>query len=85
MPLILTLVPIEWSCEAGQREAIAYSVWGLPAHKKTVITLRSGGWRIVRDAVVEFDQGKLYPSAEEAATALKVWIEGGEKPPEDQD
>jgi hypothetical protein len=31
---------------------------------------------VVRYALVEFDEGKLYPSAEAAASALKAWIEG---------
>ena len=36
---------------------------------------------MVRYARVEFDEGKLYPSAEEAVAALRAWIEGSEKPP----
>jgi hypothetical protein len=30
--------------------------------------------------LVEFDQGRLYSSTDEAAAALKAWIEGGEQP-----
>jgi len=29
--------------------------------------------------LVEFDEGKLYSSGEEALAALKSWLEGGEK------
>jgi hypothetical protein len=38
------------------------------------------GWRVVRETLVAFDQGRLYPSAEESAAALKAWIESGEQP-----
>jgi hypothetical protein len=31
--------------------------------------------------LVEFDEGKLYPSAEEAAAALRAWIEERQRPP----
>jgi hypothetical protein len=78
---MLTLLPIEWTRQAGSREAIAYKVCGLPADNRTIISMRPGGWRIVRDTLVEFDQGRLYSSAEEAMVALKGWIEGGEKAP----
>jgi hypothetical protein len=78
--LKLTLVPISWTRDSTPREAIAYSVYGLPSEKQTIISMRPGGWRVVRAALPEFDQGKLYPSAEEALAALKSWIEGGEKP-----
>ena len=82
MPLILTLVPIRWRRHAGTwEEPIAYIVEGLPATENAVISVRSGGWRVVRYARVEFDEGKLYPSAEEAVAALRAWIEGSEKPP----
>jgi hypothetical protein len=82
MPLSLTLVPTAWTREAGQREVIEYSVYGLPSEKQTVILMCPGGWRVIRDPLPEFDHGKLYPSAEEAAAVLKAWIEGGEKPAE---
>jgi hypothetical protein len=36
---------------------------------------------VVRYAWVEFDEGKLDPSAEEAVAALRAWIEGSERPP----
>jgi hypothetical protein len=81
MPPMLTLVPIAWTWEAGQNQAIAYSVYDLPSEKLTVISIGPGGWRVVRHAPVEFDQGKLYPSAEEAAAALKAWIQGESSPP----
>jgi hypothetical protein len=44
-----------------------------------------GRMAIVRDTLGEFDQGRIYPSAEEALTALKAWIESGEKPPKTED
>ena len=77
MPLSVTLVPAVWTWEAGQREAIAYNVYGLPPEHQIVIAMRPGGWRVVRDALPEFDQGRLYSTAEEALAALKAWIEGG--------
>ena len=80
MPLSLTLVLTAWTREAGQREVIEYGVYGLPSEKQTVILMCPGGWRVIRGAQPEFDEGKLYPSAEEALAALKAWIEGGEKP-----
>jgi hypothetical protein len=80
MPLRLTLVPISWTRDSASREVIAYSVYGLPSEKQTVISIRQGGWRVVRGTLPEFDQGKLYPSPEEALAALKAWTEGGEKP-----
>jgi hypothetical protein len=80
MPRSLTLVPTAWTREAGQREVIEYGVYGLPSEMRTVILMCPGGWRVIRDPLPEFDQGRLYSSAEEAAAALKVWIEGGEKP-----
>jgi hypothetical protein len=80
MPLSLTQLPIEWMRRAGIAEAIAYSVCGLPSERHTVISICPGGWRIVRDPLPEFDQGKVYSSAEEAAAALRAWIEGGEQP-----
>jgi hypothetical protein len=83
MPLMLTLLPIEWTRHAGIGEAIAYSVCGLSSDKRTIISMCPGGWRIVRDTLVEFDQGRLYSSAEEAMAALKGWIEAGESPPKD--
>jgi hypothetical protein len=42
--------------------------------------MRPGGWQVVRYTLGEFDQGRIYPSAEEALAGLKAWIEGGEKP-----
>jgi hypothetical protein len=39
-----------------------------------------GGWRIVRYTLVQFDHGRVYSTAEEAAAALKAWIEGSEQP-----
>jgi hypothetical protein len=81
MPLSLTLVPTAWTRETGQREVLAYDVYGLPSEKRTVILMCTGGWQVVRDPLPEFDQGRIYPRAEEAAAALKAWIEGGEKPP----
>jgi hypothetical protein len=80
MPLSLALLPIEWTRYAGIGGAMAYSVCGLPSDRRTIISMRPGGWRIVRDTLVKFDQGRLYSSAEEAAAALKAWIEGGEQP-----
>ena len=80
MPLMLTLLPIEWTRHAGIGEAIAYSVCGLPPDNRAVISMCPGGWRIVRDALVEFDQRRLYASAEEALVDLKGWLEGGEMP-----
>jgi hypothetical protein len=80
-PLNLTLVPTAWTREAGQREVIEYSVHGLPSEKRTVILMCLGGWRVIRDPLPDFDQGKLYPSPEIALAALKAWIEVGEKPP----
>jgi hypothetical protein len=78
--MVITLLPIEWTRHAGIPEAIVYRVEGLRSERRTVICMRPGGWRIVRDALVEFDQGKLYASAEEAAAALKGWIESGDQP-----
>jgi hypothetical protein len=80
MPLSLTLLPIEWTRHAGIAEAIAYSVYGAPSEKRTVISMCPGGWRIVRDTLVEFDQGRVYANPEEAAAALKAWIESGAQP-----
>jgi hypothetical protein len=81
MPLILTLLPIRWTRHGGVTGApIAYSVEGLPANESALITMRPGGWGVVRGTLSEFDQGKLYLSAEEAAAALKTWIEGREQP-----
>ena len=85
MALRLTLLPIEWTRHAGIGEAIAYNVLGLPSDKRTVISICPEGWRIVRDTLGEFDQGRIYPSAEEALAALKAWIESGEKPPKTED
>jgi hypothetical protein len=80
MPLNLTLLPIRWTWYGGATGApIAYSVEGLPANENAVIAMRPGGWRLVRGTLSEFDQGRLYSSAEEAAAALKAWIEGGEQ------
>ena len=74
---MLTLLPTRWTRHAGAwGEPIAYIVEGLPANENVVISMRPGGWRVVRYALVEFDEGKLYPSAEAAASALKAWIEG---------
>jgi hypothetical protein len=82
MPLMLTLVPIRRRRHAGAwEEPIAYIVEGLPATENAVIFVRPSGWRVVRYALVEFDEGKLYPSAEEAAAALRAWIEERERPP----
>jgi hypothetical protein len=82
MPLMLTLLPIEWTRHAGIAEAIAYSVCGLPADDRTIISMCPGGWRTVRETLVEYDQGRIYSSAEEAMVALKSWIEGDDKAPE---
>ena len=81
MPLTFTLLPIEWTRHSGIAEAIVYSLEGLPPEKRTVISMRPGGWRVVRETLVEFDQGRLYSSADEAAAALKGWIDGGEQTP----
>jgi hypothetical protein len=79
---MLTLLPIRWTRHAGNwEEPIAYIVEGLPATEDVVISMRPGGWRVVRYALAEFDEGKLYPNAEEAAAALKAWIERDERPP----
>ena len=43
MPLSLTLVPTAWTREAGQRQVIEYSVYGLPSEKQTVILMCPGG------------------------------------------
>jgi hypothetical protein len=52
MPLMLiTLLPIEWTRHAGIAEAIAYSVYGLPSEKRTIIAMRPGGWRVVRNTL----------------------------------
>ena len=56
MPRSLTLVPTAWTREAGQREVIEYSVYGLPSEKQTVILMCPGGWRVIRDPLPEFDQ-----------------------------
>jgi len=86
MPLMLiTLLPIEWTRHDGIAEAIAYSVYGLPSEKRTIIAMRPGGWRVVRNTLLEFDHGRVYPSAEEALAALKAWIEGGKTPPTAED
>ena len=73
--------PTAWTREARQREVIEYGVYGLPSETRTAILMCLGGWRVIRDPLPEFDQGRLYSSAEEAAAALKAWIEGGENPP----
>jgi hypothetical protein len=80
MPLCLTLVPTAWTREAGQHGPNAYGVYGLPSEKHTVISMCPGGWRVVRYTLVQFDHGRVYSSAEEAAAALKTWIEGREQP-----
>jgi hypothetical protein len=69
---------VDATCGIG--EAIAYNVLGLPSDKRTVISTCPGGWRIVRETLVEFDQVRIYLSAEEALVALKRWTEGGEEP-----
>jgi hypothetical protein len=61
-------------------EPIAYTVEGLPLNENAVISMRPGGWQVVRYTLEEFDQGRIYPSAEEALAGLKAWIQGGEKP-----
>jgi monoamine oxidase len=76
MPLALA----EWTRHAGIAEAVAYCVYGLPSEKRTIIAMRPGGWRVVRNTLVQFDHGRVYSTAEEAASALKAWIEGGEQP-----
>jgi hypothetical protein len=76
MPMRLTLLPIAWTQEAGRHEAIAYSVEGLPAKQRAVVSSVPGGWRVVRDTLTEFDQEKPYPTAGRAAQALRTWIEG---------
>jgi hypothetical protein len=78
MALVLTLLPIRWAGYDGTGKPTAYSVEGLPANETAIVLLRPGGWRVVQSMLPEFDQGKLYPSAEEAAAALKSWIAGGE-------
>jgi hypothetical protein len=76
----LTLLPIRWTRHVGVwGEPITYIVEGLPANESAVISMRPRGWQVVRYALVEFDEGKLYASAEEALAALKSWIECGEK------
>ena len=81
MPLSLTLLPIKWARRGGAwGEPIAYSVYGLPGRERAVVSIAPGGWQVVREKLSEFDQGRLYPSAEEAAAALKAWIEGGKQP-----
>jgi hypothetical protein len=42
-----------------------------------MIIMRPGGWRVIRSDLGEFDQRRLYVTAEEAAAALKAFIEGG--------
>ena len=80
-PLKLTLLPIRWTRHAGGiGEPIAYTVEGLPLNENAVISIRPGGWQVVRYTLEEFDQGRVYSSAEEALAALKEWIEGGKKP-----
>ena len=81
MPLKLALLPIRWTRHrGGLGEPIAYTVEGLPLNENAVISIRPGGWQVVRYTLEEFDQGRIYSSAEEALAALKAWIEGGEKP-----
>jgi hypothetical protein len=74
MPTRLTLLPIAWTLQEGQREAIAYSVEGLPGRRAT-ISSGPGGWRVVVDSLSNFDQEKRFSTAEQAADALKAWIE----------
>jgi hypothetical protein len=82
MPLSLTLLPIRWTRHDGVTGApIAYSVEGLPGNGNAVIAMRPGGWRVVRNVQIEFDQGRLYSSAEEATAVLRAWIEGGGENP----
>ena len=76
MPLCLTLLPIEWTQEAGRRKAIAHSVEDLPAKARVVVSSLPGGWRVVRNTLTEFDQEKRCPTAGQAAEALRTWIEG---------
>jgi hypothetical protein len=80
MPLVLTLLPIRWTGYDGTGKPTAYSVEGLPLNENAVISMRPGGWQVVRYTLEEFDQGRIYPSAKEALAALKAWIEVGEKP-----
>jgi hypothetical protein len=85
-PMNLTLLPIRWTRHAGGiGEPIAYTVDGLPLNENAVISMRPGGWQVVRYTLEEFDQGTSYPSAEEALAALKAWIEGGENPPKTEE
>ena len=77
--MILTLLPISWMLgrpvSVEPREAIAYRIVGLPANEMAVIAIAAGGWRVVRETLTDFDQSQRYPMAEEAAAALKAWIE----------
>jgi hypothetical protein len=41
-----------------------------------MIFMRPGGWRVIRSDLGQFDQRRLYVTAEEAAAALKGYIEG---------
>ena len=85
-PLKLALLPIRWTRHrGGLGEPIAYTVEGLPLNENAVISMRPGGWQVVRYTLEEFDQGTIYPSAEEALAALKAWIEGGENPPKTEE
>ena len=77
--MLITVLPIEWTRHACIAEAMVYSVEGLRSERRTLICMRPGGWRIIRETLVEFDQGRLYSSADEAAAALKAWIEGGDQ------
>lgn len=80
MSLMLTLVPIAWApadSSGDPPEVLIYTVEGLPANENAVISMRPGGWRVVRNALIGFDQRRLYASAEEASAALKAWIERG--------
>jgi hypothetical protein len=52
----LTLLPIAWTQEIGHREAIAYSLEGLPAGGRGAISSGPGGWRVVLDFPSNFDQ-----------------------------
>ena len=73
--------------DAGGRAASSHRIQRLwPAVGKADRNLDvPGRVRVIRDPLPEFDQGRLYPSAEEALAALKAWIEGGEEQPKTEE
>jgi hypothetical protein len=79
--MTLTLLPVSWSRAVAvfpqQPEPIVYCVEGLPANERAVISMVPGGWRVVLDSLSNFDQEKKFSTADQAADALKSWIEGG--------